>query len=94
MDSFQSNQYKKNQPRLIRKPEVLGITGLSKSTLYNKINSGLFVPPISLGLRSVAFVSTEVDAMIYAMIEEQSPEDIKALVSNLIQQRKRINLGG
>ena len=78
-----------NHPRLIRRPEVIQLTGLSKSSLYNRINDGLFIPPISLGLRSVAFVSTEVDAVIHAMIEEQPPAEIKALVSKLIQQRKK-----
>ena len=76
-------------PQLIRKPEVLTLTGLSKSTLYNRINSGLFIPPISLGARAVAFVASEVDTVIQAMIEEQSPAELKALVSNLIQQRKK-----
>ena len=76
-------------PQLIRKPEVLAQTGLSKSTLYNRINDGLFPPQISLGLRAVAFVASEVDAVIQAMIAEQPPAEIKALISNLIQQRKQ-----
>ncbi len=76
-------------PKLSRKPEVLAQTGFSKSTLYNRINCGLFIPPISLGARAVAFVSSEVDAVIHAMIEEQPPAEIKALVLNLIQQRKQ-----
>jgi len=78
-----------HHPKLIRKPEVLALTGLSKSTLYNRINSGLFIPPISLGARAVAFVASEVDTVIQAMIEEQPPAEIRALVSNLIQQRKK-----
>ncbi|PKH04014.1 transcriptional regulator [Psychromonas sp. MB-3u-54] len=81
--------YKQAHPELIRRPEALRRTGLSKSTLYNRINSGLFIPPISLGSRSVAFVASEVDAVIHAMIEERSPAEIKILVSNLIQQRKK-----
>jgi len=78
-----------NHPQLIRRTETLGRTGLSKSTLYNRINEGLFPPAISLGARAVAFVASEVDAVIHAMIEEQPPAKIKALVSNLIQQRKQ-----
>ncbi|OYT15012.1 MAG: transcriptional regulator [Bacteroidetes bacterium 4572_77] len=78
-----------NHPQLIRRNEVLALTGLSKSTLYNRINDGLFTPPISLGLRAVAFIASEVDAVIQAMIQEQPPAEIKALVSNLIQQRKQ-----
>jgi prophage regulatory protein len=76
-------------PRLIRRPEVIQLTGLSKSSLYNRINSGLFIPPISLGARAVAFVASEVDTVILAMIEEKPPAEIKILVSNLIQQRKK-----
>lgn len=78
-----------NLSRIIRRPETLDITGLSKSSLYNRINDGLFPPPISLGARAVGFVKVEVDAVIHAMIEEQPPAEIKALVSNLIQQRKQ-----
>jgi len=76
-------------PRLIRKPEVLALTGLSKSTLHNRINDGLFTPPISLGARAIAFVESEVEAVIRAMIAEQQPAEIKELVTNLIQQRKK-----
>lgn len=79
----------KNHPQLLRRPEVIKLTGLSKSSLYNKINAHLFVPPISLGLRSVAFVASEVDTVIQAMIAEKPPAEIKTLVSNLIQQRKQ-----
>lgn len=77
------------QPRLIRRLEVIQLTGLSKSTLYNRINDGLFIPPISLGARAVAFVASEVDTVIKAMIAEQPPAEIKLLVSSLIQQRKK-----
>jgi prophage regulatory protein len=76
-------------PQLIRKPAVLALTGLSKSSIYNRINDGLFPTPISLGARAVAFVASEVVTVINAMIEERPPAEIKALVSNLIQQRKR-----
>jgi len=77
------------QCQLIRRPEVIQLTGLSKSSLSNRINDGLFIPPISLGARAVAFVAIEVNAVIQAMIEEQTPAQIKALVSGLIQQRKK-----
>ena len=75
-------------PKLIRKPEVLALTGFSKSTLYNRINNRLFVPPISIGPRAVAFVASEVEAVIGAMIEELPPEQIKQLVSLILLQRK------
>lgn len=78
-----------NHPQLIRKPEVLARTGLSKSTLYNRIKDGLFPTPVSLGARAVAFVASEINAVLQAMIEEKTQAQIKVLVSSLIQQRKK-----
>ncbi|EDQ01221.1 helix-turn-helix transcriptional regulator [Shewanella benthica] len=78
------NQY---QPRIIRKPDVINETGLSKLTLYNRIKDGLFPPPISLGARAVGFVKSECEAVINAMIAEQTPEKIKALVNSQRERR-------
>jgi prophage regulatory protein len=75
------------QPRILRRPEVLELTGWSKSTLYNRIESQQFVKSISLGERSIGFISYEVDAVIKAMFEEQTPEQIKVLVTELIANR-------
>jgi prophage regulatory protein len=83
----------KYQPRILRRPEVLKLTGWSKSTLYNRIESQHFVKPISLGQRSVGFISTEVECLIDAMISEKSPEKIKVLVQNLMSNRTN-NKGG
>jgi prophage regulatory protein len=80
------------QPKLIqiiRRPDVLANTGFSKSTLYNRIKNGVFPPPISLGSRAVGFVQSECDAVINSMIAGQSPEQIKSLVVDLIQQRQK-----
>jgi prophage regulatory protein len=79
-----------NQPRILRKPDVLALTNLSKSTLYNRMKDGLWPTPISLGERAVGFVQAECDAVLNAMIAEQPPEQIKQLVSELIKQRKQI----
>ncbi|MBA6291621.1 AlpA family phage regulatory protein [Colwellia sp. MB3u-70] len=79
----------KQQPRILRRPEVLELTGWSKSTLYNRIEAQHFIKPISLGLRSIGFVSSEVNAVLNAMIQEKSPEQIKQLVQELINQRTK-----
>ena len=71
-----------------RKPTVLHSTGFSNSTLYTRIGEGLFVPPISLGGRAVGFPSNEVDAVIGAMISGKSKDEIKALVTSLVEQRQ------
>ena len=46
--------------RLIRLPEVLRLTGLSRSTLYRKIQSSQFPEPVRLGPRSVAWRASDV----------------------------------
>lgn len=80
----------KYQSRILRKSDVLALTNLSKSTLYNRIKDRLMPPPISLGARAVGFIAYEIEAVIQAMIAEQTPDQIKQLVSELIKQRKQI----
>ena len=79
--------YQTQSLRIERKPEVLDRTGFSRSTLYTRINQGLFVPPISLGARAVGWPQHEVSLIISAMIASTPSEDIKTLVINLLQTR-------
>jgi prophage regulatory protein len=74
--------------QLIRRPSVLSQTARSKSALQLDEKAGLFCPPISIGDRAVAYIKHEVEAIIQARIEEQTPEQIKLLVIDLIKQRK------
>ncbi len=48
--------------RFLRLPEVMGLTGLTRSTLYDSIKRGSFPASVPLGGKSVAWLSTEVDA--------------------------------
>ena len=75
--------------QLTRRPSVLIQTARSKSALQLDEKAGLFCPPISIGDRAVAYIQHEVEAVIQARIEEQSPEQIKQLVSELINQRTK-----
>jgi len=50
--------------RLLRLPEVLRLTGLSRSTLYRKIKAGEFPRPVKLGKRAVGWRESEVIAWI------------------------------
>ena len=76
-------------PEIISKAQVINAIGFSKSTLSNRINDGLFPTPLNLGGRRVGFPLYEYQAVLTAMIAEQSPEEIKALVTDLIKQRKQ-----
>lgn len=78
------------QPKILRKPDVIKMAGFSKSTLYNRIQQGLWPKPISLGFRAVGFIQAECEAVLKAMIAEHSPEQIKSLVQKLIAQRKQL----
>lgn len=81
------------QTLILRKHEVIKTTGFSKSTLRNRILSGLWPPSISLGARAVGFVQSECELVIKAMIEGQSSDQIKRLVKELIDSRTA-NKGG
>ena len=50
--------------RLLRLPEVLRLTGLSRSTVYRKIKAGEFPRPVKLGKRAVGWREFEVIAWI------------------------------
>jgi len=73
--------------QLIRRPSVLTQTARSKSALQLDEKAGLFCPPISIGDRAVAYIKHEVEAIIQARIEEQTPQQIKLLVIELIKKR-------
>lgn len=57
--------------RLMRLPEVTKVTGLGRSSIYEKISEGTFPKSVPLGGRAVAWVSDEVEAWILERIEER-----------------------
>ena len=50
--------------RFLRLPEVLDRTGLSRSTIYIRLDQGRFPRPVSLGARAVGWIESEVDEWI------------------------------
>ncbi|MCK9622255.1 MAG: AlpA family phage regulatory protein [Methylobacter sp.] len=68
---------------LLRRPIVEQATGDSRSTLYRKIQKGLFTRPVRIGGERVAWPSNEVQAINQARIAGKSDEEIKALVIEL-----------
>jgi prophage regulatory protein len=58
------------QMKLIRLPETLAKTGLSRTRLYDAVAAGTFPRPCKLGpdARAIGFVESEVDAWIEARI--------------------------
>lgn len=54
--------------RLIRLPEVMHITGLSRASVYRLAEAGTFPRPRKIGARASAWSSAEVDGWVAARL--------------------------
>jgi prophage regulatory protein len=77
---------------LLRRPEVLRRSGDGRSTLYIRIDQGLWTRPVALGPRAVAWPESEVDALIAARIAGHAPHQIRELVDRLHAQRRALTV--
>ena len=66
----QSNRKRVGECGFLRLPEVLARTGLSRSTVYVRLDQGRFPRPVSLGARAVGWIEAEVDEWIRERIEK------------------------
>lgn len=57
-------------PQILRLPAVKARTGLSRSTIYQRIGEGQFPRPVKLGPRAVGWLETDVDAWLDARIQQ------------------------
>jgi len=55
--------------KILRLPVVLDRTGLSRSTVYQRVTEGRFPLPVSLGARAVGWIEAEVEEWIARQIE-------------------------
>ena len=55
-------------PSILRRPQVEQRTGLSRSSLYQHIKDGEFPAPVSIGLRAVGWLESEVSDWITARV--------------------------
>jgi prophage regulatory protein len=62
--------------------------GGGRANHYNRIDKGLFVPPVKIGERMAAYPSNEVDAIIAAQISGASDAELRELVNYFIASRK------
>ena len=65
--------------RLIRRPEVESLTGLSRSTIYAWIKTGDFPAPVPLGARLVAWRERDVTDWI----ETRTSGDLDDVLSRI-----------
>lgn len=58
--------------RLIKLPEFLALTGLSRSATYRRVRDDPSFPkPTMVGIRSVAWVESEVDSWLLSRIAQR-----------------------
>jgi prophage regulatory protein len=58
----------KKSTYIIRLRQTIEKTGLSRSTIYNLINAGTFVPKIQISTRAIGFLESDVDAWIESRV--------------------------
>ena len=75
---------------ILRIPAVKSQSGLSRSTIYQRIAEGLWTRPVSLGARAVGWPSDEIDAINSARIAGKTDDEIRTLVSKLEADRKAV----
>lgn len=73
---------------LLRLPAVKAQSGASRSTIYLRIQQGLWPKPVKLGPRSVGWPESEVSALNAARISGMLDGEIRALVTRLETARK------
>ena len=75
---------------LLKRNEVLKMTGFSKATLYRRIDEALFAPSCTTGGKSVAFLADEVTQIIQAYSLQLPNEELKNIVQQLIEARSQL----
>lgn len=52
--------------RILRRPDVENLTGLSRSTIYDWMKKGEFPKPVALGARLVGWRESDIEAWLQA----------------------------
>jgi prophage regulatory protein len=73
---------------LLRLPAVKAATGLSRSTIYDRVRKGTFPAPVSLGGNAVGWPASEVGAWIQSRIDEGRTQAVDP-VNQLTGERSR-----
>jgi len=63
-----------SKKNLLRLPQAIKRTGLSRSSIYLAINAGTFPKPIKLSERCIAFIESEIDEWIEVRIIQSRSE--------------------
>ena len=50
--------------QMLRPPEVMTRTGLSRTTIWRKVRDGTFPPPVEIGVNSIGWPAAEISAWL------------------------------
>ena len=67
--------------------KILCRKGGSRSSIYAKMNEGLFPTSIKIGERKVAWLVHEIDALMFFYMSSPSEEELRAFVKNMEEER-------
>ena len=79
---------------LIRAPKVGDLRGYGRSQVYADVARGILPPPIRRSRKMSVWPAFEIEAVNRAEISGASEEEIKALVKQLVEQRKHVRESG
>jgi prophage regulatory protein len=57
---------------ILRLPAVISRVGLSRSSIYARMNQGTFPQPVQLGPRAIGFVESEISSWLDAAVEQRT----------------------
>lgn len=72
----------------LKTKEILRRTGYSRTTLYNRVKSALFMKSLKLDGRSVVWPEHEVEELLRFMLSEPTEDQIRALVYKIHARRQ------
>ena len=73
--------------KIIKLKSAGSITALSRSTIYNKINEGIFPQPIQLGKRAIGFIESEVQTFISLLVKGVSKVEMREAIIDIVKNR-------
>ena len=76
--------------KIIRRPEVLKTIACSNTTMWVRIQDGLFPKPFSIGGTRVGWTNREVNQIMIANIKGYSDDKIKELVKSMYVKRQEL----
>lgn len=66
-------------PAMLKLPEVIRRTGLSRSTIYVRMNEGQFPQQVKLGVRAAAWLESEVSDYITSCVATHRQQPSKTV---------------